>query len=371
MTHKKLAILLPSLGGGGAERLSLELAKQFTHMGVTCSFIVAQKAGELVEEAESIADVHDLGAKRILDVARSLPRMVARTRPDAVISNIWPLTAVSAVALRRVSKAMRPRLLLTEHAMLSNQYAEWSMKTRIGLRASQIVATRLADIRIGVSQAVAEDWANLAQMNPAQFSVVHNPVPQLTAPSSEERRRAKEMWGPKRGRRIISVGNLKKVKNHGLMIEAFAKIHTPNDKLIILGEGDQRNALERQIKDLGLTEDVLLPGFCANPTSYYETADLFAMTSTSEGFGNVLVEAMHAGLPIVSTDCPGGPAHILNGGEFGALVPLGDVSALSQAMEHSLRNRRPADVLKNRAKEFSVKKAADAYLSLAFPSDAA
>jgi glycosyltransferase involved in cell wall biosynthesis len=137
--------------------------------------------------------------------------------------------------------------------------------------------------------------------------------------------------------------------------------------LCILGEGAERAALERQIDALGLSGRVLLPGFVADPDPWYASADLFVLSSDYEGFGNVLVEAMEHGVPIVSTDCDFGPREILEGGRWGRLVPVGDPKSLALAMADSLAGIHDQDRLRRRSRDFTADKAAKSNLDVLFP----
>ncbi len=165
---------------------------------------------------------------------------------------------------------------------------------------------------------------------------------------------------------IISAGRFSSEKDFSTLIQAFAKLRKKRQaKLILLGEGSLRASLEDLAKQLGVIDDLTMPGFVENPFAYLARADVFVLSSAHEGFGNVLVEAMACGTPVVSTDCPSGPREILDGGRYGALAPVGDADALAAAIQQKLDNPTSAELLKTRAREFSVEKAAGAYLALA------
>ena len=133
---------------------------------------------------------------------------------------------------------------------------------------------------------------------------------------------------------------------------------------MFVGDGAGRDALLALARELGVADRVILAGFQSDPTPFYQTANLFALSSDYEGFGNVLVEAMACGTPVVSTDCPSGPSEILEGGKYGRLVPVGDVDAMAQALAQTLDAPPPAEPLKARAASFHPAKAAKAYLDL-------
>jgi glycosyltransferase involved in cell wall biosynthesis len=138
---------------------------------------------------------------------------------------------------------------------------------------------------------------------------------------------------------------------------------------LILGEGEQRGEIEAAAQAEGVGEKVIVRGFVSDPMPYYRSADLFVLSSDYEGFGNVIVEALACGLPVVSTDCPSGPAEILENGRYGRLVPVGDDEALAQAMQIELTSTHDRDALVQRANAFLPDVAAEQYLRLMFPSN--
>lgn len=137
---------------------------------------------------------------------------------------------------------------------------------------------------------------------------------------------------------VVSAGTLSPRKGFGDLVTAFGRLvrEGRDIRLVIFGEGGSRGELERQIRGLGLTDSVSLPGHVANPLRYFARADVFAMTSHFEGLGNVLIEAMMCGCSLVATDCPSGPAEILGFGRYGRVVPVGDTDALAAAIAAQL-----------------------------------
>ena len=163
------------------------------------------------------------------------------------------------------------------------------------------------------------------------------------------------------------MGTLKEQKDHRTLIRAFARLSRDfNAKLTILGEGPLRAGLESLIAELGLQSRVSMPGFVVDPYPWLRSADLFVLSSQYEGFGNVIVEALECGVPVVSTDCPSGPAEILENGRYGRLVPVDDVVALATAMSASLAELHDREKLMKRATAFSVRNISDQYLSYFF-----
>ena len=163
---------------------------------------------------------------------------------------------------------------------------------------------------------------------------------------------------------IVSVGRLSHSKDYATLLQAMALMTTTNARLVILGEGGDRPALEQQIIDLELEDRVLLPGFVENPFPWMRAAKVFALSSVIEGSGNVLVEAMALGTPVVSTDCPSGPAEILDGGHYGSLVPMKDPLALANALDEVLGQPCDAELLRDATRAFEASTAARHYLQV-------
>jgi glycosyltransferase involved in cell wall biosynthesis len=233
------------------------------------------------------------------------------------------------------------------------------------MMAASLVATyRFADVAAAVSQGAAKDVARLALFSEDQVKVLHNPIPPRPFPSAESLEQAEAIWGCPHGARILTVGNLKPVKNHPLLLRALAALQLPDARLMILGRGENETMLRSLAADLGIRDRVIFAGFHADPSLFYATADLFVLSSDYEGLPTVLIEALSFGVPIVSTDCPSGPAEILDNGRYGALVPVGDAEALARAMGVALHAYVDRDTLKHRALDFAPEIAARKYLEL-------
>jgi glycosyltransferase involved in cell wall biosynthesis len=355
----RIAFVLPSMIGGGVERIRLVLMQGFLDRGYEVDLVLSQKDGALIDLVPAGVTIVRLGQERFRDVIGPLRRYMRDRRPDVCIVSLWPLTALSVLA--RLGLRHAPRLILSDHNILSLQYrGAAATAVRLSLRATYA----RAEARVGVSRDLARDVARLASLNEAQVEVIHNPTPAHVRAGAPPRTAA-DLWGPRAGKRILSVGTLKSVKNHALLIRAFAQVAATSDAtLAILGEGALRGALEQQVRDAGLERRVLLPGFEIAPRDWYATADLFVLSSDYEGFGNVLTEALHFGLPIVSTRCRGGPEEILDGGRCGTLVPVGDADAMAAAMLGALDAPREPERQRARAADFSVARAVDAYEAL-------
>ena len=351
----RIAFVLPDMSGGGAERVALVLIKAFLNEGHDVDLVLASGRGELLDQVPEGVRVLDLRTSRLRGALLPLVRYLRQSRPDAVHVSMWPLTVLAIVA-HRLARS-RSRMIVTDHAILSLQYK--------GNRLRPLAATvrrfyPLATARVAVSSAVAEDLASLSGLPPSTLDVVYNPLPRPQPATADARARADRTWG-EGAARILAVGIIKREKNFPLLLEAFANLlQRRAAKLVILGDGPDRDLVEQAIDRLGLRDHVEIAGFQPELGCWYETADLLAVSSDEEGFGNVIVEAMHAGLPVVSTDC-GGPREILDEGRYGRLVPVGDAAALAQAMEQVLDSPRDAAALKERAEALSGRTAIERY----------
>ncbi len=358
----KISILLPDLRGGGAERINIDLAHEFARAEHDVEFVLMQARGELLEEVQASFSVVDLATLRARSLPTALARYLRRRRPYAILAAMWPLTVIAPLVVRL--SGHRCKVLVSEHNQLSVQYRDSGRGHIWSMRSSMAVGYRLADHRVGVSEGVASDISNLSGLRSEKFHVIHNPVSTRSEPSMESINAAEALWATPPGVRIVTVGSMKAQKNHPLLLRAFARLNRADARLMFVGDGQGRDALLSLARELGVEDRVILAGFHSDPTPFYQTADLFALSSDYEGFGNVIVEAMACGTPVVSTDCPSGPGEILEGGKYGRLVPVGDVEAMANAIAATLDEPAPSEQLKDRAADFHPAKAAKPYLDL-------
>lgn len=362
----RLAIILPDLRGGGAERISVSLAAALIKLGCQIDFVLMRKQGALIAELPAGVRLVDLKAPRIRSALKPLTAYFRDERPAGAITNMWPLTSVAVLA--RLRSRVPTRLAVCEHNTLSVSYSQKGKLHKAALALSIRTSYPLADARIAVSSGAADDLAKLTMLRRNSISVVHNPIPSPATVDTAMLTAADAVWkGAPWGQRVLSVGSLKRQKNHTLLMRAFAGMsELPQSHLLILGEGPLRVELEQLSLQLGVASRVIFAGFHSDPTPFYQTADLFVLSSDYEGFGNVIVEAMACGLPVLCTDCPSGPAEILDNGKFGRLVPVNNVDALATAMAEELSKEHDCERLKARALDFAPEKAAARYLELLF-----
>lgn len=358
----RVALFLPSLHGGGAERVMLTLAKGFAERGLSVDLVLARAEGPYLAEVPSSVHLVDLKAPRVLLALPSLVSYLRRERPRALISaldhaNVLALwaRALARVPVRVVVSVHNTLSLATSHAQ--NLRARWIP-----------LCIRLfypwADAVVAVSQGVAEDLIRLTGLPREKIEIIYNPVvtPELLAKAQEP---LDHPWfAPGEPPVILGVGRLTEQKDFPTLIRAFALVRAQRPvRLMILGEGKDRPKLEALVRELGLQDDVALPGFVPNPFAYMVRAAVFVLSSRWEGLPTVLIEALACGTPVVSTDCPSGPREILEDGKWGRLVPVGDVDALADAIRMTLDAPDCLDA-KARVGEFDAEKVVDDYLKV-------
>lgn len=356
----RIAFLIKDMGAGGAERVALSLIQGFVKRGHEVDLLLMHNVGEFLPQLPPEVRLFDLEAPRVRHAVRPMVRYLKARRPDALQVSMWPLP-IAAIIAARIAR-VPTRIVLSEHSVLSREYGASRARMAM-LRASMRSFYPRAHHRVAVSRGSARDLAELARLPHSEVLTVYNPIAAPPAGFAADPEAAAE-WGGAR-HRILSVGALKAEKNQALLIRAFAQLDAKLDvSLVILGEGAERARLERLIVDLGVADRVKLPGFSRDLWPFYAAASLFVLSSDFEGFGNVLVEALAAGLPVVSTDCGFGPSEILDGGAYGTLVPCHSEELLAEAMADALARPRDPALLKARARDFREDIAVNHYLEL-------
>ena len=388
MTAGRVALVMRSLDGGGMQRCMLDLAGGFVARRLRVDLLVADASGPMRQRLPEGVVLHSLpavsaararafalrrfGADALPLAGVTLPRMLrhleglaaslSELRPQAVLAmgTQSNLAAVWARALARVPS----RVAVTECSTLSiaAQRPLWSFRRAYPGLVRGVYPR--ADKVLTVSHAVADDLAATAQLPRDWLETIPNwigddlPAKAAAAPPHP--------WlAPGEPPVVLGVGRLHWQKDFPLLLRAFARLRRQRPlRLILLGEGGERGRLEALARELGIADDLAMPGFVANPYAWMAHAALLTVTSVSEGFGNVIVEALACGLPVVSVDCPGGPREILEGGRFGRLAPVGDADALAEAMAATLDRPPPPELLCARAADFGFERAVERYLAL-------
>jgi glycosyltransferase involved in cell wall biosynthesis len=344
-----VALFIPTFSEGGAERVFCRLACGIHRAGRSVDLVLVSARGNYLSDLDPGVNVVNLGRLRARSSCFGMARYLRRARPRIVIAAMEHAN-VAALIAGKLSRTGIP-VITTTHTVLQRESAK---DFPFWLRLLVRWCYSFAALRIAVSRDAAAELAQITGLSQDRIRVIHNPVAgsEIIARAQES---AGHPWFEDGGPPVIlSIGRLRPQKNFAFLLGAFARLrHRADARLVILGEGPERGDLERLATRLGIGADVALPGFVKNPFACLARASVFALSSSWEGFGNVLVEALACGLPIVSTDCPGGPAEILEGGRFGELVPPGAVDLYAEALERALFSTPDRKRLRARAAGFS------------------
>ena len=387
-----IALFIRSFGGSGGARFVLNIARCLSDKGHRVDLVMGRKEGYYLDEIPAKVRIVDLAVRSSLQALGSLTRVhgdgMALAKMVLMPKSHWILGAIPGLAhylicerpqvmisamdypniaaiLARDVSQVSTKLIVTVHIALSVKVANNQQKRRI--RAYPKVARRFypkSDAIVAVSKGVAKDLAKVINLPLNRITTIYNPVitPEIKDHAMEY---ACDWFYPGSPPVILAVGKLKPAKDFPTLLRAFARVREMmKARLIILGEGEQRVKLLKQAQDLGISDDLYMPGFVKNPFSYMAKASVFVLSSAWEGLPTVLIEALACGCPVVSTNCPSGPAEILENGRFGTLVPVGDYAALAEAIFHCIKNPPDQNILMARGREFSIEHATEEYLAL-------
>ena len=401
----RIAILSSSLAGGGAERCTLGIAAELIRRGHEVDLVLKRLLCDYPGEAPSglrllylmEPDTADADAvHRALPVVpeplvpvpypfrvrfprlslapalfwRQLPSLSAsnspqwaaaiaayldRERPDALLAMQLPSVVAASVAARAARR--RLKIVGTMNSALSTNPPHYLHRAR---RSYPFL-----DAAVGVSRGIADELTEAVGVPPDRVHTIHDPVVSANL-VPDSRRPAGHDWLDKPGPPVIlAAGTLKESKDFSTLLAAFAKLVAQRAaRLVLLGKGPLRSRLCAEAEALGCAEHVDLPGFVQNIYAFMAKASLFAFSSRNEGLSAVLIQALACGCPVVSTDCPFGPADILEDGRWGELVPVGDAKALSEAMARALDRPPPREALRKRASAFGIDPAVTRYEEL-------
>ena len=392
----------------GAEQVAALLAKGFADRGYMVDFLVEDERGWLIEDLKRynqnirIRNLNKTGIGRVLErifriyaalkvllsffadwldrsslcnirLARTilkkkfpllaLSTYVRKQRPSAVISLLNDSNV--ALLLARCAHKQDTRLIVSVHNTISISANGAEKKWNRSVPDLMRCLFHRADTIVAVSRGVADDLINKVKLPTSNIEAVYNPVvrPELYALAKEP---VHHPWLKNKSCPVlIAASKLKPQKDIPTLLQAFALVRKNRPvHLVVLGEGPEHESLRHLAQNLGVESDVDLVGFVQNPFAFFSRADVFVMSSAWEGLPTALIEAMACGCPVVSTDCPSGPAEILENGHYGKLVPIGDHRALATAIEDTLDSPPPRQRLLKRAEYFSLQNSIDHYEAL-------
>jgi glycosyltransferase involved in cell wall biosynthesis len=365
MNNKEILIsfFLPSLEGGGAEKMTVNLIKGFIDKEFKVDIILSNAKGPFLNMIPEGCRIVDLKSKRVTFSLYKLVTYLNKEKPFALISGLSHTNIISLIA--KVFSRSNTKFIVTEHNNLTLA-TENSKNLRSKLLPFFIFLTyRNADKVVAVSRGVAEDLENRIRYLKGKVEVIYNPII-VTEILEKKEELIDHSWFNERSVPItLSAGRLTQQKDYSTLLKAFSIVRQNLDcKLVILGEGEERQNLNNLVRDRGIEDDVWMPGFVHNPYKYMSKASVFVLSSRFEGFANVIVEAMASGTPVVATDCESGPREILDNGKYGKLVPIGDVEAMADAILETIKNPPDITMLQSRANQFNLDCAVSRYLEV-------
>ena len=369
MTDPDIAIHLPTLDAGGAERVMLTAANGLAERGYAVDLVLSQRSGGFSSDISDSLRVVDLDAPAppVFAAVGALPaiyRYLTTTSPDVLISSMKHINVLS-LAVWRLS-GVDTNIVVTEHNT-PEELMRGSPKNRLIYRIAA-VEYPWADEIVGVSKGVVASLSDTVDVPRQQIEMIHNPV---VSSSLVEQSHASpdHPWFDDDGTQVLlSVGRLTEQKNQELLLDAFADVREDeNVKLVLVGQGERKTELETRAAELGVADHVEIREWVDNIYAYMGSADVFVLTSKWEGLPTVLIEALACGCPVVSTACPSGPREILDDGEYGALVETYEPSDVADAVREQLRDPTPESTCRDRGTDFSVERCIDRYVDLLRP----
>ena len=361
----RIALFLPTLGGGGAERAMVTLANALAERRFAVDFVLWTDGGPFRSLLSAKVHVVALGTYNPVKLVFGFARFLRTCKPEVVISTLFIGNIMAALA--KAASLSRTHLILTEQVAIGTYlHNEARLLRRLWVPPLMRLTYLLAQDIVAVSRGTARSLGPiLGKTTSKRITVIYNPVDlariEILAAVDEKIAAGSVPT-------IINVGRLIEQKDQQTLIRAFAKVRSRRAcRLVILGEGEKHSALAALAQKLGVGSDVLMPGFIANPYSWMKKSAVFVLSSKFEGLPTVLIEAMQCGIPVISADCPSGPAEILEDGQWGKLFLPGDIDALASAIEDALDGKLVADV-RQRASDFSIDAAVSRYVAL-FPDN--
>ena len=360
---------IPAFAGGGAERIFIRLANHLAAHGHDVHLIVNHEGGPLRGLLSDQVTLHVLGKQKAI---RALPRLAAhlRTHEPAVLISALTRTNLVALIAARLAGRNTP-VMVCERNQFSTLSAQYNPLRRAVV--THLVRRLYPSARavIGNTSEVTRDISAVAGLSADSTGVIHNPAPELDQFEAARAQPAAHPWFDDVRPVAVAMGRLMPQKDYVTMLRAVAQARG-DLRLLVLGDGPERDALLAEASALGIADRVDFLGFCMNRFDYLVQADLFLLSSITEGFPNALIEAVSAGVPCVATDCAGNGAQEILGQEFpDRIVPVGDAAAMAGVIDHVLAPHDAQVATDERARlaaiaaRYEIDKIAQAFLTRA------
>lgn len=368
MNKKLVTFFLPPLYGNGLSRVIINLLKPMINSGFKVDLVVPRITGYHQSIEKSLpAGVRsislDLQSSSTLFIGKifKLSDYLKQEKPAVLMAHG---DYIGVANLAKLVSRQQPKVLHGIHINISRYFDQFpGTGTKLKYLLLKYFYTA-SDGLVAVSKGVAEDLSEITGIPLKQIQVIYNPVVTIDLLNKAKQPIDHPWFMTGEPPVILGAGRLMIQKDYPTLIRAFAKVRQHRlCRLMIIGEiTPHKVELEALAAELGVAQDVQMPGFANNPYAYMSKAAVFVMSSQYEGFGNVLVEAMATGTPVVSTDCESGPAEILGYGQYGKLAPVGDAEGLAAVINDTLDRPLDTKTLQARAQDFVDEKIARQYL---------
>ena len=322
----KIVFLLPSLRGGGAEKVFTSLVSKFFKEGHYVELILLQKEGAYLSQVDQSIPIHDLKLPHARHALKPIKQCLAKLKPDIVYSTHDRMNVLNILS----RKVHNGKVFVRQISYYSHQLKTYPYLIRYPLHVIFKLLYHKANGVISQGMEMNHDIIQRLRLNPQKTFIVYNPLNLDYTHQPIER--FKSFSRDKK--HIISVGRLSREKGFDLLLHALRQLDVEKSQyhLHICGEGPERESLENIIKAYGLKNKITFHGFVQNVFDFYKQADIFVLASRREGFPNALIEAMHYGLTCVSSDCMSGPKEIIEHGVNGYLFRNDDVNDLAEKL---------------------------------------
>lgn len=362
----RICLYIGGMSQGGIGKLMLNLMEEFLRKEIAVDLFLMRGDGEYIEQVPKEVRIFIENGSYFKRIAKFIGYL-KREKPTVSISARQRQDIGNILGCVLSQSGTKPIVSVHTNVTVENQQQKGRNSNFIVKTCSRWLYKRVHKF-IAVSNGVADDFSRRTGVDRSAIKVIYNPVykPYREDPASPFNPQHREFLTTGQ-KYVIGVGRLTKQKDFKTLIQAFSRIEKESNlALVILGDGPMRHELEDEVSKLKLNGKVFLFGFVSDPLYYIKRAEIFVLSSRWEGFGNVIVEALGTGTPVVSTNCPSGPEEILMGGKYGRLVPVGAPGEMAQAIRETLNNPPSPQDLISRAETFEVERITSEYLHYIF-----
>ncbi|RDY27391.1 glycosyltransferase [Romboutsia weinsteinii] len=366
MKNNKIALFIPTLEIGGAEKVMINLAKGFSELGYDIDIILVKAKGDYLKQVPKSVNIVDLNSKSAMASISSLTTYLVNAKPYALISAIENCNVAALIAKKRAK--VDTKVIVTIHTTLSRILEDVkNIKVKLNMILQKKLYKR-ADKIVAVANNTAEDAAKVLGILRDDIDVIYNPIINDELINKSKENVSGKFFNQEGVKNLLAVGRLNEAKGFDTLIKGFNLLlkQRTDVRLTILGEGEKRPELEQIIDELGINDYVDMPGFCENPYAYMSKCSIFVLSSKWEGLSNVIIEAMSCGARIISTDCKSGPKEILDNGRYGKLVPVGDEQEICKGIIEVLNNDIIFEDYNNHLDKFKFDKIINEYIELIY-----